>query len=59
VRNAEMSSPRKPILPALIACCPTMARISVVLPTPLRPITQVTRPGLALSETERRACAAP
>jgi len=38
---------------------PTMARSSEVLPTPLRPSTQVTLPGSAVSETPRSACAAP
>jgi hypothetical protein len=39
-----------------------MARSSVVLPTPLRPSTQVTLPGfrvVEVSETPRSACAAP
>ena len=31
----------------------------LVLPTPLRPSTQVTLPGSALSDTARSACAAP
>jgi hypothetical protein len=39
--------------------CPTMARISEVLPTPFRPMTQVILPVSAVSETERSACAAP
>ena len=54
-----MSSSFQRIEPEAIGCWPTMARSSDDLPTPLRPSTQVTRPIAALSETERKACAAP
>ncbi len=43
----------------LTGCWPTSARSRLVLPTPLRPSTQVTLPGSATSETPRSACAAP
>ena len=46
-------------LPPLMPCRPEIARSSEVLPTPLRPSTQVTCPGSAVSETSRSACAAP
>ena len=54
-----MSSPSRVIEPPAIGYCPTIARSSEVLPTPLRPSTQVTLPGSADSETPRSACAAP
>ena len=47
------------IVPALVACWPVTARRSELLPTPLRPRTQVILPISAVSETPRRACAAP
>ena len=58
-RQRVMSLPSKMIEPALTGCWPTMARSRLVLPTPLRPSTQVTLPGSALSEMPRSACAAP
>jgi hypothetical protein len=54
-----MSLPSSMIEPPAIGYWPTMARSSEVLPTPLRPSTQVTLPGSAESETPRSACAAP
>ena len=54
-----MSLPSRAIEPPDIGYCPTIARSSEVLPTPLRPSTQVTLPGSADSETPRSACAAP
>ncbi|MFK4663961.1 hypothetical protein ABIF76_004815 [Bradyrhizobium ottawaense] len=54
-----MSLPSSTIAPDEIGYCPTMARKSEVLPTPLRPSTQVTLPGSAEIETPRSACAAP
>jgi hypothetical protein len=54
-----MSAPSNMIVPRLTACWPTSARSRLVLPTPLRPSTQVTLPGSACSDTPRRACAAP
>ena len=54
-----MSAPSKVIEPEAIGYWPTMARSSVVLPTPLRPSTQVTLPGSAEIETPRSAWAAP
>ena len=54
-----MSLPSHEIVPALTGCWPMIARSRLVLPTPLRPSTQVTLPGSALSETPRSACAAP
>src|SRR3954451_9517998 len=45
--------------PAEIGYWPTMARSRLVLPTPLRPSTQVTLPGSAAIDTPRSACAAP
>ncbi len=54
-----MSLPSNTIAPDEIGYCPTMARSSDVLPTPLRPSTQVTLPGSAAIETPRKACAAP
>ena len=59
VGSRVMSLPSKVIEPALTACWPTMARSRLVLPTPLRPSTQVTLPASALSEMPRSACAAP
>ena len=53
------SLPSKVIVPLVIGCCPASASSRLVLPTPLRPNTQVTLPGFAVSETERSACAAP
>ena len=38
---------------------PEMERSSEVLPTPLRPSTQVTWPASAVTDTSRRAWAAP
>ena len=46
-------------VPARTGWCPTMARSSELLPTPLRPSTHVTLPGSAVTETRRSACAAP
>ncbi len=40
-------------------CWPTMARSNDDLPTPFLPSTVRMRPGSALIETERSACAAP
>jgi len=54
-----MSAPSKTIDPPDIGYCPTIARNRLVLPTPLRPNTQVTLPGSAEIETPRSACAAP
>ncbi len=54
-----MSLPSNTIAPEEIGYWPTMARNSEVLPTPLRPSTQVTLPGSAEIETPRSACAAP
>jgi hypothetical protein len=54
-----MSRPSKLIVPRLTGCWPTSARNRLVLPTPLRPSTQVTLPASAVSETERSAWAAP
>ena len=54
-----MSLPSSAIEPPAIGYWPTIARSSEVLPTPLRPSTQVTLPGSADSETPRSACAAP
>ena len=54
-----MSAPSNSIEPDAIGYWPTIARSSEVLPTPLRPSTQVTLPGSAASETPRSACAAP
>ena len=54
-----MSAPSKMIVPLLTGCCPASASSRLVLPTPLRPNTQVTLPGSAVSETLRSACAAP
>ena len=47
------------IKPELIGARPVMARIRLVLPVPLRPITALTSPTGACNETPRRACAAP
>jgi hypothetical protein len=58
-RSLLMSWPSKAMAPLLIGCCPTRARNRLVLPTPLRPSTQVTSPGVAVSDTPRNACAAP
>ena len=46
-------------LPRDIGCCPASASSRLVLPTPLRPSTQVTLPGSASSDTARSARAAP
>jgi hypothetical protein len=54
-----MSLPSQTIEPRLTARWPTSARSRLVLPTPLRPSTQVTLPGSALSEMPRSAWAAP
>jgi hypothetical protein len=54
-----ISWPSKLMLPRLTGCWPANASSRLVLPTPLRPSTQVTLPGWAVSETERSACAAP
>jgi hypothetical protein len=54
-----MSSPSNVMAPLLIACCPASASRRLVLPTPLRPSTQVTLPASAESDTLRKACAAP
>ena len=56
---AVMSSPLKRMAPFETGWRPTMARIRLVLPTPLRPSTQVTLPGSAVSDTPRSAWAAP
>ena len=47
------------IIPPLIGRWPTIARRRLVLPTPLRPSTQVTLPGSAVRLTRFKACAAP
>ena len=49
---------RKGFAPPAIGYCPTIARRRLVLPTPLRPRTQVTLPGSAFSEMPRSAWAA-
>ena len=54
-----MSLPSQVIRPPLIPWRPAIARISEVLPTPLRPRMQVTCPGSAVTETSFSACAAP
>src|SRR5262249_20185819 len=54
-----MSAPSNVIAPLLTGCCPASASRRLVLPTPLRPSTQVTLPGSAESDTLRNACAAP
>ena len=54
-----ISVPPSVMEPLLTGCWPTMARSRLVLPTPLRPSTQVTLPGSAFSEMPRNACAAP
>ena len=54
-----MSAPLNRMAPLRTGCWPTMARISVVLPTPLRPSTQVTWPISAFSDTPRSAWLAP
>src|SRR5438876_749463 len=53
-----MSAPSNVITPLLTGCCPASASRRLVLPTPLRPSTQVTLPGSAESDTLRNACAA-
>ncbi len=59
VRKVVMSLSPSVMVPALTGCWPTMALSRLVLPTPLRPSTQVTLPGSALSEMPRSAWAAP
>ena len=54
-----MSLPSSMIAPEEIGYCPTMARSSEVLPTPLRPSTQVTLPGSAEIETRTVECLLP
>ena len=49
--SAVMSAPSQRMRPARIGCSPTMARIRLVLPTPLRPSTQVTVPRSAVTLT--------
>ena len=44
---------------AQIGCSPTTARRKLVLPTPFRPISAVTLPASAVSDTPRSAWAAP
>ncbi len=57
--SAVTSSPFQRMRPRDALFWPTMARMSEVLPTPLRPMTQAIFPVSAVSETERRAWAAP
>jgi hypothetical protein len=47
------------MVPEPMDCMPEMARSRLVLPTPLRPSRQVTRPIVADSDTPRSAWAAP
>ena len=54
-----MSLPSQVMRPARIGCSPMMARIRLVLPTPLRPSTQVTVPVSATTLTRRRMWLAP
>ena len=58
-RKRVISSPSRVIVPLLTDCWPASASRRLVLPTPLRPRTQVTLPGCAESETARKAWAAP
>jgi len=58
-RSVVMSLLSQVMLPLLTGCWPTSARNRLLLPTPLRPSTQVTAPGAALSEMPRNAWAAP
>ena len=51
--------PSKATLPDVSLCWPTIDLIKLVLPTPLRPSTQVILPAPAFSDTPRSACAAP
>ena len=46
-------------LPDVSLAWPTIDLIKLVLPTPLRPSTQVILPAPAFSDTPRSACAAP
>ena len=55
--NAEILEDQ--IVPLETGCCPISASNRLVLPTPLRPSTQVTLPGSAESDTPRNAWAAP
>ena len=59
VESRVMSLPSNMMVPDFTGCWPTSARNRLVLPTPLRPSTQVTLPGSAFSEMPRSACAAP
>ena len=54
-----MSAPSQTMRPARIGCCPVTARIRLVLPTPLRPMTQVTASFAAVRLTRRSAWLAP
>ena len=54
-----MSCPSQVIEPERMPWRPEIARISEVLPTPLRPRMQVTCPASAVTETSFSACAAP
>ena len=58
-RSRLISCPSQVIEPARMPWRPEIARISEVLPTPLRPRMQVTCPGSAATETSRSASAAP
>ena len=58
-RSGRAPSPRRLSLPDVSRCWPTIARIRLVLPTPLRPSTQVILPASAVSDTPRSAWAAP
>jgi hypothetical protein len=55
----DFLTPSSVIVPGAIGCRPEMARRRLVLPTPLRPSRQVTRPIAADSDTPRSAWAAP
>jgi hypothetical protein len=57
--SPEISVPSNVIEPLAIGYWPTIARNRLVLPTPLRPSTQVTLPGSAEIETRASAWAAP